>query len=168
MYFKTAIDRRSQSLRLPKDFWLTLQQTKLPMRDKIVLIYLYTSPYTNRLGYFKCPFIDIAKALNKTIISIYSSLASLQKHDFLKFAVMQDIIYLSHYLEQFPIKSKNQGMHIEQLFKEVRVFSEDDDFSILLDLIFHLLKSDHLSRSFRKTLKELFYAIRTIIIERGE
>lgn len=163
-----TIDHRSQFLRLPKDFWLILQQSKLTMRDKLVLIYLYTSSHTNRLGYFKCPFIDIAKALNKTIISIYSSLGSLQKHDFLKFAVMQDLIYLPHYLEQFPIKSKNQGMHIEQLFEEVRFFSDDYNFSVLLDLIFKLLKSDHLSRSFRKNLKELFYAIRTIIIERRE
>lgn len=164
MIFNT-IDRRSQPLKLPKNFWLIIQQAKLTMKDKMVLIYLYTSPYTNRLGYFQCSPIDIAKALDKTIISIYSSLASLQKHDFLKFEVIQDLIYLPHYLEQFPIKSKNQGIHIERLFKEVKTFSEDDDFSILLDLIFHLLKSDHLSRSFRKTLKKLFYGIQAVMTE---
>ena len=147
MYFNTII-----ATKLPKNFWLTMQQAKLAMKDKMVFIYLYTGPYTNQLGYFQCSPIDIAKALDKTITSIYSSLASLQKHDFLKYEVIRDFIYLPHYLEQFPIKNKNQGIHVERLFKEVTIFSSDDDFSILLDLIFKLLKSDHLSRSKRTFL----------------
>ncbi|MCH9636650.1 MAG: hypothetical protein WCC83_03825 [Candidatus Rickettsiella isopodorum] len=164
MHFNSVFDHRYQCSKLPKNFWLTMQQAKLTMKDKMVLIYLYTSRYTNRLGYFQCSPIDIAKALDKKIISIYSSLASLQKHDFLKFEVIRDFIYLPHYFEQFPIKNKNQGIHVERLFKEVTIFS-DDDSSILLDLIFNLLKSDHLSRSFRKILKELFYDLRLLMLE---
>ena len=164
MHFNSVFDHRYQCSKLPKNFWLTMQQAKLTMKDKIVLIYLYTGPYTNRLGYFQCSPIDIAKALDKKIISIYSSLASLQKHDFLKFEVIRDFIYLPHYFEQFPIKNKNQGMHVERLFKGVEIFL-DDNFSILLDLIFNLLKSDHLSRLFRKTLKDLFYDLRLLMLE---
>ncbi|TLY47154.1 MAG: hypothetical protein E6K54_07270 [Gammaproteobacteria bacterium] len=164
MYFNATTDHRSGSSKLPKNFWLTLQQFKLTMKDKLILIYLYTSPYTNRLGYVQCHPVDIAEELNKKIEDIYSSLKSLQKHNFIKIEKIQDFIYLPHYLEQFPIKDKNQGKHIECLFNKLIENFIENNFSSLMDLIFKLLKSDHLSRSFRKSLKELFYDLHKFML----
>lgn len=164
MLFNT-INRRSQPSKLPKNFWSTMENSDLSVEDKLVLAYLYTSPLTNRLGYFRCSPIVISKDLKIEVDTVYFSLFSLQHHDFLKFSVISNFIYLTHYLEQFPIKNRNEGKYIENIFKRVFIIYMGNNFPLLLDLTRKLIKLDHLSPLFRKSLKEFFYAIQAVMVE---
>ena len=164
MIFNT-INRRSQLSKLPKNFWSIMENSDLTVENKIVLAYLYTSPLMNRLGYFQCSPTDIAEALEMEIDDVYFSLFSLRNQNFLKFGLIQNVIYIPQYLDQFPIKNRNQGKHIERIFNHVLNFFILNDFHLLLDLIRNLLKVDHLSPPFRKSLKKLFYGIQAVMTE---
>jgi hypothetical protein len=159
------IDRRSQLSKLPKNFWPTLKDSDLSMEDKIVLAYLYTSPPANRLGYFQCSPSAIASALEMEIDNVYLSLFSLRNHNLLKFGLRQNVIYIPHYLDQFPIKNRNQGKYIQRIFNNILIFFIPNDAQLLLDLIRNLLKVGHLSPLFRKSLKKLFYGIQIVMTE---
>lgn len=94
-----SINRRSQPSKLPKNFWSTMENSDLTVENKIVLAYLYTSPLTNRLGYFQCSPTDIAEALEIEIDDVYFSLFSLRNQNFLKFGLVQNVIYMPQYLD---------------------------------------------------------------------
>lgn len=146
--------------KLPINFWddtLGLTNDK-----KVFLAYLYTSPFSNRLGCFYYPLDYIVRDLEYDQDEAIFDLYALQKNAFVAGDALREWIYLPHYLIYFPIRNPNQGKHIEKLFYDIPW-----ECSFYPDLVLRLLCVDHLSNSFRKCLKqELSRLIKKQIIKR--
>lgn len=143
----------SQS-KLPSNFWddtLGLTNDK-----KVFLAYLYTSPFSNRLGCFYYPIDNIVRDLDYDRNDAIDDLYALEKNAFVSGDASREWIYLPHYLRYFPIRNFNQGKHIEKLFYHIPW-----GCSFYADLVLRLLCTEHLSDSFCKYLrKELLASIK--------
>lgn len=149
----------SQS-KLPSNFWD--DTWGLTNDKKVFLAYLYTSPFSNRLGCFYYPLDNIVRDLDYDRNDAIDDLYALEKNAFVSGDASREWIYLPHYLRYFPIRNPNQGKHIEKLFYDIPW-----ECSFYPDLVLRLLCVDHLSNSFRKCLKqELYKLIRKQIIKR--
>ncbi|WP_218814157.1 hypothetical protein [Rickettsiella endosymbiont of Dermanyssus gallinae] len=158
MQFNIPI-RHHQS-KLPFNFWNDTQA--LYPYEKLCLAYLYTSPFSNRLGCFYCPLDNIIHDLAYAQDEDISDLESLEEKAFVSGDALREWIYLPHYLIYFPIRNPNQGKHIERLFYDIPW-----ECSFYPDLVLRLLCVDHLSNSFRKYLEqELSRLIKKQIIKR--
>lgn len=146
--------------KLPFHFWddtLGLANDK-----KVFLAYLYTSPFSNRIGCFYYPLDNIVRDLEYDQDEAIFDLYTLEKNAFVSGDALREWIYLPHYLTYFAIRNPNQGKHIERLFYDVPW-----ECSFYPDLVLRLLCVDHLSNSFRKYLKqELSRLIKKRIIKR--
>lgn len=149
MYLNNRIVRYQQS-KLPFNFWAYVQGL-LP-DEKLMLSYLYTSSFTNRLGCFQIDPNSIQSALSYSDEAFTKACYFLQKKGYIKFDYLRNWIYLPHFLVYFPVRNPNQGKHIEELFYQVP--SECDFY---FDLIHQLLLVNHLQKSFRKNLKHSLY-----------
>lgn len=146
--------------KLPSNFWddtLGLTNDK-----KVFLAYLYTSPFSNRLGCFYYPLDNIVRDLDYDQDDAIVNLSALEKNAFVSGDALREWIYLPHYLKYFPIKNLNQGKHIEKLFHDI-----PNECSFYPDLVLRLLCVGQISNSFRKYLKqELIRSIKKQILKR--
>lgn len=142
MYFNSQ-------LKLPFNFWTYTEE--LTKHEKLLLSYLYTSPFTNRLGCFRFDVSTLKDTLDCRKQIIYRDLFFLEGDGYIK-CHEQDWIFLPYYLVYFPIYNPNQGKHIEGLFYNV-----PDYCHFYPDLVHRLLQVNHLSNSFRKYLKHILY-----------
>jgi hypothetical protein len=126
------------------------------------LAYLYTSPFSNRLGCFYYPLDNIVRDLDYDRSAVIDDLYALEKNAFVSGDASREWIYLPHYLKYFPIRNPNQGKHIEKLFYHIPC-----ECSFYSDLVLRLLCTQHLSKSFRKFLnKKLIRSIQKEILKR--
>jgi hypothetical protein len=160
MYLNTPTFIRYQQSKLPSNFWdYTLGLTP---NKKLLLAYLYTNLYSNRLGCFYYPFDNIVRDLEYDYDEAITDLYVLEKNAFVSSDALSEWIYLPHYLTYFPIRNPNQGKHIENLFYDVPW-----ECSFYSDLVLRLLCVDHLSKSFRNHLKQELYKSIRKQIKRG-
>jgi hypothetical protein len=147
MQLNTHTFSRHPQSKLPSNFWdYTLGLT---YDKKVFLAYLYTSPFSNRLGCFYYPFDKLVQDLEYDYDEAIIDLYALEKNAFVSGDGLREWIYLPHYLNYFPIRNPNQGKHIERLFYDIPW-----ECSFYSDLVLRLLCVDHLSKSFRNHLKK--------------
>lgn len=154
MQLSTHTFIRYQQSKLPFNFWTETKALNLTNEEKVLLIYLYTSSHTNRLGCFECPTGYMANDLKWSVQIVESILCSLQNYRFLLMDYTSDWIYLTDYLTCFPIKTPSQGKHLEKVFQHV-----PETCIFYRSLVHSLLQLTHLPHAFRHILKRNHYRV---------
>ncbi len=116
-------------------FWLWAKRNKLNDTEKIIAVYLLSSPHSNSLGCFYQPISYAAEDLGYSIDRVSKGYISLCKKDFINHCSCTNYVHIIKYLIWNPVQNNNHAKGLEKY-----IFSIPKDCTIISNILKSLYK----------------------------